>query len=355
MQMKFPWLHESARRLYSLRAGVPHALLLTGQSGIGLGELAELFAASLLCEAPLENGAACGKCPACGWTAQGTHPDLRRLSPAAASADDPDAGEVVETRSKSKPSRWIKIDQVRALGDFLTVGGHRGGYKLVLIDPAEALNVPAANALLKTLEEPPGRTVLVLVSSRPDTLLPTIRSRCVVMPVHLPDPQMLVEWLMADAGIDQAQAVSLLAAAGGSPLRARELADPGQAAAYRSVLKYVAEMPDISIIQAAEALASTAPGSWVPVLQAWVTDLGRVAAGAQPRRFPDHGQRLQRLAKTTTLARIGHYGQWLQRQTAVLEHPLSPKLFCEDMMLRYGQVFLRHEGDGHGISNHQRD
>jgi DNA polymerase-3 subunit delta' len=330
----YPWLAPLYASLLSMRATLPHALLLTGPAGVGLEELADRFAAALLCEAPRPDGDACGTCPACGWSAQRTHPDLRRLTTGA----DADA-EGAEPKPKEKESRWIRIDQVRALSEFLAVGGHRGGRKVVVIDPADSLNLPAANALLKTLEEPLGATVFLLVASRADSLLPTIRSRCVLVQAPLPAAADAVRWLVEAGGVDAAAAPGLLAAAGGAPLRAQALAEPAQATAYRAIVKNVAEIPDISSIQAAEAVASLPFGAWVPLLQAWVTDLGRVAAGAAPRRFPEQRDRLARLARSTTLDRIGRYGQWLQRQSAVFDHPLNPRLFCEDTLLRYRQLF----------------
>ncbi len=323
------WLQPPYRRLLGMRATLPHALLLTGPPGIGKSQLAWRFAGALLCEAPLPDGDACGRCPACGWFAQGSHPDVRVLSP----------GSDEEEEGKEKASRDIRIAQVRALAGFLSVGAHRGGRKLVVVDPADAMNVPAANALLKTLEEPPGDCVFLLVSSRADALPPTIRSRCVVVAVPMPPLAEAAAWLARETGAAEAEVAGWLAATGGSPLRARALAEPAQAAAYRLIVKTVAGIPDNSGIQAAEAMASVPPKAWVPLLQAWVTDLGRVAAGGEPRRYPDQRARLLQLAGRTSLERVADFAQGLARQFAVAEHPLNPRLFCEDTMLRYRALF----------------
>src|SRR5690606_18435876 len=94
----------------------------------------------------------------------------------------------------------IRIDQVRALERFIGVGGHRGGCKVVRIDPADAMNVAAANALLKTLEEPGTGTRFLLVTHRPDALAATIRSRCLAIALSLPMPEVAVDWLVAQTG-----------------------------------------------------------------------------------------------------------------------------------------------------------
>lgn len=328
-----PWLEPSLARLLEMRERLAHALLLHGPPGIGKSALAMRFASALLCEAPTAGADACGRCPACGWFAASNHPDFRRLAPG---GDDEE--------SREKAGLDIRIAQVRALADFLAIGGHRGGRKVVVIDPADALNVPAANALLKTLEEPAGSTVFLLVSGRPDALPATIRSRCVSVALALPPLAQARAWLADLTGAPAAEVDAWLAATGGAPLRAATLAEPSQAAAYRLIVNAVARIPDNSSIQAAEALATVPARAWLPLLQAWVTDLGRVSAGAEPRRFPDQRERLSQLAGASTLPRIVAYADRLIRQAAAVDHPLNPRLFCEDTLLGYRALFARRKG-----------
>ena len=122
-------------------------------------------------------------CLACNWFAQGNHPDFRLLQPEAL-AEEGEADDGKE--SKKKPSQQITIEQIRGLDEFLNVGTHRGGLRVVLVHPTEAMNRNSANALLKTLEEPAPSTLFLMVSNEPNRLLPTIRSRCQAMPVPLP-------------------------------------------------------------------------------------------------------------------------------------------------------------------------
>ena len=150
------------------RDRLPHSLMLVGQKGLGKFELARSFAASLLCESPQTDGLACGKCLACNWFAQGNHPDFRLLQPEALSDD------IEIEDGKKRPSLQITIDQIRALDEFFNVGTHRGGLRIVLVNPTEAMNRSTANSLLKTLEEPSPGTLFLMVSSEPMRLLATI-------------------------------------------------------------------------------------------------------------------------------------------------------------------------------------
>jgi DNA polymerase-3 subunit delta' len=322
------WLEGALAALLRQRDRLPHALLLVGPDGVGKSSLAIRLAQALLCEAPTHDGDACGRCPACGWFSQANHPDFRILTP----GGDDDEG-------KEKASTEIKIGQIRGLAEFTSVGAHRGGRKVVLIDPADSLNVPAANALLKTLEEPPGATLFLLVSGRADGLPATIRSRCVVRALALPPAEQAIEGLCRQGGIAAADAPLWLAAAAGSPLRAAALAEPGQAAAYRLIVATLAKLPESSVLAAAEALSQVAPRAWIPLLQGWVADLARVRVGSHAQRFPEQSARLTALATAADLESIIEYSRWLATQSASVDHPLNPRLFCEDTLLRYRSMF----------------
>jgi len=216
-----PILDSLARRVERL----PHALLLYGPQGIGKLALAERVAQLLLCEGPGKRP--CDACDACRWFTAGNHPDFRRLEPEAlAKQPPPETEEEGPARRARQPSIEIRIEQVRALADFLNVGSHRGGRRVTLVHPAEHMNAPTANALLKGLEEPPAAAIFILVSHRPAQLLPTVRSRCIPVPVAIPPPDAALEWLSAQ-GVNDPQ--RWLAYAGGAPLRAVGYAARGEA------------------------------------------------------------------------------------------------------------------------------
>ncbi|MGD9945472.1 MAG: DNA polymerase III subunit delta' [Burkholderiaceae bacterium] len=337
--MIYPWLSKSWQQTLEQRHRLHHALLITGPAGIGKSAFAQSLAAALLCESPAADGAACGRCSACGWFGQGHHPDFRLLAPASADDGNEDGegrsgGARAGGRAASKPSREIKIDQVRALERFVEIGGHRGGSKLILIDPAEALNTASANALLKTLEEPAGSTRFLLVCNRPDALPATIRSRCAVLPLAAPAADAGADWLAAETSVPRDQAMRWLAAAGGAPLRARRFADPAEATAHRLILETIAGLPETDAVQAAEALSGIEAAAWLGVLQTWVADLGRVRAGAEPRFHPEHTARLRALAQRAGLERLMRFDASLGKLARAVDHPLNPRLMAEDVLIQ---------------------
>jgi DNA polymerase-3 subunit delta' len=304
---------------------LPHALLLRGASGIGKTRYAQALAAALLCEAPLDSGLACGHCLACGWVAADTHPDLRQLTRL---VDD-----------DGKQANEIKIDQVRALSEFLGVGAHRGGRRLVLIDPAEAMNHVTANALLKTLEEPGSGLFFVLVANRPDALPATIRSRCQLRLLDSPGAEVASAWVRAETGCDADAAQAWLAMAGGSPLQAIRFAEPAQASAHRAMLEAIARLPDTSSVATADALQPFEGRQWLPLMQRWLLDLARCRMGGSPRYFPAQSARLVELSARTDPQRLADAGRDLAGQYRSVGHPLNPRLFCEESLAAYLGAF----------------
>jgi DNA polymerase III subunit delta' len=199
-----PWLVPSWRALAdALGTGrVHHALLFASPRGYGKRALADAFAAAALCRQRTENGGACGTCRSCLLVAAGSHPDLARVT--------------FEVRDDGRPRTELTVDQLRALGQRLALASQFGGWQIAIVDPADAMNANAANALLKTLEEPSTNTVIVLIADDPSRLPATIRSRCQKIDMPVPTRAEALEWLRA-RGVDAALAASTLDASMGNP------------------------------------------------------------------------------------------------------------------------------------------
>lgn len=324
--------------LQARRGRLPHSLLLVGQKGLGKYELARRFAASLLCESPTIDGLACGKCLACNWFEQGNHPDFRLLQPDALN------DEIEVEDGKKKPSQQITIDQVRALDEFFNIGTHRGGLRIILVNPTEAMNRSTANSLLKTLEEPAPDTLFLMVSSEPMRLLPTIRSRCQVVPVPVPSMK-LAQKVLADEGITQAE--RWLAMAGGSPGLAMELAGSGQGAwlellAARLGLGRNAD--PLALAAELEKAVKDSKGKLalkhvVEALQKWQVDLTLARNGLPIRYFLPQQSIISGLADMIPPARLVRSYRALITRRQEAEQPLNARLFLEGILLDYRALF----------------
>jgi DNA polymerase-3 subunit delta' len=199
-----PWNEEAWRNLHERRQrnALPHALLLCGAEGLGKREFADAFANALLCSVPRADGYACGECRACRLFAAGTHPDIVRVN--------------FELRDDGKLRTEITVDQIRFLNERLSLTAQFGGGQIALIDPADAMNNSAGNALLKTLEEPTPGTVIVLLADHPSRLAATIRSRCQRIEFRVPAAAVAGQWLQKN-GVDGKGAQDALVASDGNP------------------------------------------------------------------------------------------------------------------------------------------
>jgi DNA polymerase-3 subunit delta' len=314
-----------------MQGRLPHALLIHGRPGIGKMHLAEVLARSLLCENRLENGLACGSCLACGWFAAGNHPDYRLVQPQAlAPADEDGAPGEVEDEGKKKASKQIKIEQIRSLSDFLNIGSHRNGSRVVLIHPAESMNPGSANALLKSLEEPSPGVVFVLVSHQPRRLLATVRSRCHALALSLPPRELSLRWLQSQGS--KATAASL-AFAGDAPLEAALLQD--EDAETRRRLFDLLARPTSSALGLADFCQRLQPGQVVDWMLKWTYDLVAVASSGKARYNIDQEKMFSQLVHAMPVLKLLKFYNELARMKAVSEHPLNARLFFDDLFLAY--------------------
>jgi DNA polymerase-3 subunit delta' len=268
-----PWLEPALARSLAMPA---HGLLLHGPGALGQLDLGLALSQALLCESPVERRA-CRRCAACHLFEQRSHPDFLLLIPDVLREHlGWSAAEEGESKSKAKPSRDIKVDAVRAAIDWAHQTSSRGRAKVLLLHPAEAMNAVAANALLKTLEEPPAVLKLLLTAADPEALLPTVRSRCQRVPIAMPARDAALAWLQ---GLGVGSAEGLLAAAGGLPQAALDLAADGIDAAVWS------RVPALVRSGQAGPLAAWPVARVVEALHKLCHDLMRLAAGGMPRYF----------------------------------------------------------------------
>jgi DNA polymerase III subunit delta' len=330
-----PWHRELLQRFLQDRARLPHAVLVTGRAGIGKAIFARSLAAAVLCETP-RDGLACGTCPSCHWFSQGNHPDYREIVPEAAEEDDEETEGA--PRAEKAKSVVIKIDQVRAVADFVSLSTHRAGHRVLVLHPAEAMQPAAANALLKTLEEPPPATLIVLVSAQPGRLLPTIRSRCRHLPLPTPTTAQALAWLR-EAGI--AQAESTLAAAGGAPLLAQALAEPEEAELRRRVLQELARPSGADALAFAPAVDRARVERFLYWMQTWVQDLVRMRLAGEARHHQvEHGPALKARARTASLEALLDLDRELATARSLASHPLNPRLLAEHLLMAYNRATM---------------
>jgi DNA polymerase III subunit delta' len=340
----YPWQEPAWQQLQQLRERLPHAILFHGSEGIGKSHFAERFAQSLLCQHPAVGGHACGQCDPCGWFSQYSHPDYRRVRPEVlddeGSVDGEDAAEAGESKKSGKatkaPSKEIKIDQIRALADFMNVSTHRQGMRVILLYPAEALNTAAANALLKTLEEPPPNTMFLLVSNSLDRLLPTILSRCRKFALAMPLQEEALAW-MKQQGV--ADADVWLAEQGGAPLAAQEAAQSEAREVMDEFLRALAKPGVEASLKTAEKLQKTPVPELVAWLQRWLYDVFSLKLSGRIRYYPRYQKELSVLAQRAEVAELLRALKAVKERRAVADHPLSAKLFIEDMLLDYSSLF----------------
>jgi DNA polymerase III subunit delta' len=323
--LALPWLAAPLQAALNTQRG--HALLLHAAPGVGALPLALSLAQSYLCEAqPAAAGwhIACGQCGSCKLVQAHVHPDLSMLLPETLRralnwplADDkPDSDE-----SKRKPSKQIRMDDVRGVIDWATKTSARGRGKVAVVHPADSLNVQSANALLKTLEEPPPGTRLLLTTSDPALLLPTVRSRCQL--VRLPDPQpdAAAQWLLQQGIPSAADAATLLAASSGRPLDALEMAQAGIDA------QRWLQLPRAVQQGRAAVFAGWPVSRVVDALQKLCHDAMAQATGGAPRFFP-----LQQLPAPAALMALARWWPELQRVARHDEHPWNEPLLIDALV-----------------------
>jgi DNA polymerase-3 subunit delta' len=327
LMVPLPWQQEQwtglLERLQADR--MPHALLLRGEPGTGKGQFALALGQFLLCHQPVAN-TACGKCKGCLLNLAGTHPDLSILEP--------------EEQGKA-----IKVDQIRTVIQFVGKKAQLGGYRVMVLGPAEAMNINSSNALLKSLEEPGERTLLILVSDQISGVLPTIRSRCQVMEFGIPDRSVAKNWLLPQVG-DEQKVEKLLNVAAGAPCKALSLDQSEWLGERVTVVQQW-----LGVLTGKRDAVRTAD-SWMQYpmkellnwLQAWQVDLVRLASGSQqPIRNQDLDQDLRAAAAMLNVNQLFICYEHLLNVKRLLASQANPnaQVLLEEILLKWSQAAKR--------------
>jgi DNA polymerase-3 subunit delta' len=308
---QLPWHAEHWARLQARRQrdALPHALLICGTAGLGKRAFAQRFVQGLLCQQPVD-GDACGHCRSCLLFAAGTHPDQVLLS--------------FGLRKDGVQRSEIVVDQIRELSARLAMSSQFGGWQIALIDPADAMNAAAANALLKTLEEPSAQTMLILLADAPWRMPPTIRSRCQRIEFHLPAEADALAWLQAEGVRDAAAALN---AAGGNPGLARTWTQEGALDRRMEVRK------DLTALAAGRGQPMEVVKRWLdnePAQRLWFAAQAaadeiktRATAGTGP------------LASALDVEALGHWYNAANRTRESLRGPLRGDLLLLELLAQW--------------------
>jgi DNA polymerase-3 subunit delta' len=298
-----------------------HALLLAGPAGVGKRQFARALAQALLCEAPSAQGTACGQCRGCVQFDAGSHPNLFWLQP-------------LFDEKTDKQKRDISVEQLRDLGEKLVLSAHYGGSKVVVMDPVDALNVSGVNALLKTIEEPPPKTYMLLVSERPMALAATLRSRCQRLRFAPPSDEQARAWLREqEPALTGASLERALDLAQGAPLRAL--------AAHKSGLleqhgKWRTDWLDVAAQKRAPTAAAVAVGkdreqvsAWIAAFIAFLGELLRARVSGQ--QSADVGPIAARIGMPGLQAMLDEAYESARRITT----SASPQLVVESLLIAW--------------------
>ena len=325
-------LHWQASALDRVRSAaetgrLPHALLLQGPPGVGKQRFAAALAAALLCQDRKTGLVACGECPECQLTKAGSHPDLHWLK-------------------RPEDRKSISVDQVRELSERLSMTSMRRGHRVAIIEPAHLMTRQAQNALLKTLEEPPPATLLMLVTATPSRLLPTLRSRCQRVEIASPPRQVALGWLaeQLEDPLSTETRERLLDFAGGAPLKALSLAPHFEG--------LEGQMGDLlEALMAVEAdvttLAGEMLGEGLPVrldwLEKWLERVLRLRSIGQAETgltIPGNST-LQRAGAEVNISAAFRLVDRVREARRLLDGSSAPQLLIETLLLDFAAVFAQ--------------
>lgn len=335
----YPWLKKSFAEL--TQHPIPNSLMIYGEKDIGKLQFGLELANYLLCESHQQRP--CHSCDSCHWVAQGSHPDLFIITPQNLKHllpfDTSDSEENSEPEEK-KQSKFIRIEQIRQVISKNELGSYRGGKRVILIYPVEAMQSEAANCLLKTLEEPSSQLHFILITSNLERILPTIRSRCQFFSIPKPQHDIAIEWLkhQLPGKFTLEMIHQKLALYAGSPLRAVQSIDNK----ILDELVIVNELAKFHLLQTNGIIEQLNQHTLFDILNCiykWSIDLNFVAFGLPSRYFPSFEKKMQSHISQINLIAIQEFISHLREDLRLSNHPLFPKVQLETLLMKYKQLF----------------
>lgn len=323
-----PWQQQNWEHLcgYIAQKRIPQALLITGNKGLGKQQLADQFAAALLCATPKQGGRACGLCNSCLLINAETHPDFIRLQP-------------------EEPGKDIAIGQIRSLITRLTLKPQFETHRVVIINPADKMNNAAANAFLKCLEEPTERTLIILITEKPAKLPATIVSRCQKMPVATPDRKTVVVWLAETLRCDAAANKSLqgnISLAQGAPLLALDYANDETLTLRNDCFNaWVAIAKQLkSPVMIAEDWHKLPASPLIFWITSWVIDLTKCCYHPKTENLynPDLNGQLQELSQRLELKGLYKLYDLLLAGRQRLDTQINKQLLFEEILIQWREL-----------------
>lgn len=322
----YPWFHDAWTAIHD-NEKLPHALLFKGKAGIGKGKFARTFAKSYLCHNPLHHHLACDGCKSCSWFPD-THPDFKYIVPMEDEEDESKKRKMVRQKN-------IVIDQIRELSEYLELSAHQEkGRRIVLIEPADALNQAASNALLKILEEPPANTLFILVTSHAQKLIATIRSRCQLLELRGPSLQEATSYL-------QGQAIHipehLLSFSGNSPFTAMN--EMEHQSEREVITKLLSQGHRIDFTQVNYSILTQGLDWTLSVIQKWTFDLLLHFHTHQTYYFKKEEAHIESQTKQMNMDVLLSFVNELNALKKIASHPINQELQLENIFVKFKQVF----------------
>ena len=338
----YPWFKKFYQEFVD--NGVPNSLLIYGEKDIGKLNFALYLANYLLCENK-KNGNPCFECQACKWYSMANHPDFFPILP----EDSYDLlpfkvnPETIVSNSSDdkKQSKYIRIDQVRDILSVNELSSYRGGMRVILIYPVEAMREEAANCLLKSLEEPGSNVFYILVSHCLESILPTIRSRCRLLALPKPAQDISIDWLIKQDQLSNQSKDHLeaqLLEMERSPLKVLKALE-GKSFNSSQMLDELSNPNGIDHARCVDLLNQAQLSDLLVCLQKWCIDMYMVYSGLLPRYFPSREGVFHQRVKNLDINGLNQFLKILIQELKLSTHPLFPKVQLESVLSKYAQLF----------------